>query len=76
MDDDNKVVFLRKAPPKDQAPITTHLSVTQGPLTVLSCGNCSNKTFALVYTGNTFPKLQCCVCGQSHGHMGWADHED
>ena len=73
---DNKVVFLRKAPRKKDAPIET-VTPPDGPmLSVLGCGNCNNKTWALVYTGDNFPKLQCCVCGQACGHMGWVDHDE
>lgn len=71
----DKVVYLRKSLSKEQGPISTFDTPEKGSLTVLGCSNCANKTFALVYPGDTFPKLQCCVCGQSHGHMGWVDHE-
>lgn len=73
---EDKVIWLSKHRP--QTPITTVRSTAersgQFDIEVLTC-NCGNKTFALVYTGDTFPKLQCVVCGTAHGHLGWVDHE-
>lgn len=71
---EDKVIWLSKHRPA--TPISTVKMASGFPsLEVLGC-NCGNKTFSLVYTGDTFPKLQCCVCGTPHGHMGWVDHDD
>lgn len=75
MTDDSKVIWLKKAPVPEQSGIDViHDATHVRPLTILGC-TCGNKTFALVYTGDTFPKLQCVVCGVSHGHVGWIDHD-
>lgn len=70
----DKVVWLDKARKNSKIEaVADPTPQERESLYVLVCDNCRNKTFVIVYQGDTFPKLQCCVCGMVHGHIGWKD---
>lgn len=63
----DNVVFLKFKSP--------HLEEDERAL--LSCINCKNKTFMMVYDKqDVFPLMQCCACGAHIGRMGWAHDDD
>lgn len=50
--------------------------VAEGQRGLMSCKNCSNKTYLMVMDKvGEFPLCQCAACGQHIGRMGWS-HDD
>jgi len=44
----------------------------------LSCKNCHNKSWLVVYEQekSSFPRMKCACCGESAGLFGWVNQED
>ena len=60
---DEKVVFLAFENP--EAPVSE--------MSCAACRHCRNKTFKLLYAGESdFPQCICTCCGAYLGDMGWA----
>jgi hypothetical protein len=65
--DDNKVVFLKFNNPR----------LKPDARTVLSCVQCANKTFTVVFFEHEpFPIMHCAGCGTDIGRIGWAPGPD
>lgn len=48
-----------------------------GQRAIISCKNCSNKTYLLIQDRpDYFPLMQCAACCQHMGRMGWAHDDD
>lgn len=51
--------------------------VDEDTMSFLACGYCANKTYKLIYDrADEFPVMQCAVCGQHIGRVGWAYDDD
>lgn len=64
---DDKVIYLAFDNPEVKSATVT---------TVISCKNCTNKTWVIVITApDTFPTVKCAVCGMVAARMGWVHDE-